>query len=436
MHKLKLKLLLSCFLLTVAAAVWAQPVPLNEKTLGGIFFNAGSFYELYCNQLEELAKPENSKQLEEVNSQANSLLKTGSFDLREHIEEFKRFKNDGFFVPEGSIWFSIDEKYRPLLVCKARCKPEDFYRYIFTTLGEPVQLKAAKTGKDLVEIQFPTPQFKVILQIATDSVKLFSDEKVDHSATTDFWQKMMKEAAGSETILDLQIDFNVVKRLLAQRLLQSRHSQCLGNLMAVKNAVEMYQIETGELMESLDMSLLTTKHYLADSFNCDQGGKYELSQANGLKVSCSVHGSIEHPISVDSEKSGEVDPRLKPFETLRLEVKKGRIHLAMQISDKNLLDQWEAIGKQQLLTIKHMAQNQMGNLPKEQKDLAVKIAESIKCSSENDWLKLDVGGFDQKMLVSSIIGLIETLRQTALPKFKKAREFELKKETIEEIKIE
>ncbi|MFZ5950246.1 MAG: hypothetical protein ACOYXC_06055 [Candidatus Rifleibacteriota bacterium] len=423
---MKKALVLLVLAVSLPLAALCQPVSLNEKTLGAFYFDFARMYENYGSQAKELANPENKSKLAEVNSQVARLLNQPNFDLSGQIAEFASFEKDGLFKPSGAMWFAIDDKYRPTLVLPAIVQPKKLYDYLFTALGSPQQMMASKSEEDLVEIAFPTPEFKIIFKLATDSVSLTADQELGKGDPADFWKSLVERAGQKETMLALHIDFDVVKRLLAKKRVDGLHSMCVGNMMAIKNAVEMFQIESGELMKELDLPLLVQKHYLPEGYSCNEGGKYKINNEKNLEVVCSVHGTIEKPVNTNSDAT-DVDPRVKPFKAFKLEIDDEKILVKMQITDANLLDQWEAIGKQQILTMKHMLNNQIGNMPPEQKEKALQIADSIKCLKEDGWLTVTVLGITPQTLASSAMGAIEAIRQLALPKFKKAREIEKKK---------
>ncbi|MEW6710260.1 MAG: hypothetical protein AB1403_10600 [Candidatus Riflebacteria bacterium] len=426
MTRMKKAFILMVVAVSLPLVAFCQPVSLNEKTLGAFYFDFARMYENYSTQVKELANPEKKGKLAEVNGQVARLLNKPNFDLSEQIAEFTSFEKDGLFKPSGAMWFAIDDKYRPALILPAAVQPKKLYDYIFAALGSPQQMMAAKSEADLVEIVFPTPEFKIIFKLATDSVSLTADQEVEKGSPVDFWKSLVERSGQKETMLALHIDFDVVKRLLARKRVDGRHSMCVGNMMAIKNAVEMFQIESGELMKDLDLPLLVQKRYLPEGSSCNEGGKYKINNEKNLEVVCSVHGTIEKPISTSSDAE-DVDPRVKPFKAFKLEIDDEKILVKMQITDANLLEQWEAIGKQQILTLKHMLNNQIGNMPPEQKEKALQIADSIKCLKEEGWLVVSVTGITPQTLASSAMGAIEAIRQMALPKFKKAREIEMKK---------
>lgn len=428
MAKFSLQLCLLIILLLVPAISSAQPVSLGENTIGAFYLNATALYENYIAHLDELSKPESQEQLDSVNALATKYLNKTEFNLRTQIDEFASFKEKKLFKPVGPLWFSIDDNYRPEMVLPVECKPIELYDYFYAVLGEPSQLKSAKQDKELVEIEFPTPQFKVIFRIASAAISLSTDAEVKPVKVQGYWKDLVGNSGKPETLLDLQINFNVVTKLVALRVQSSRHSVCLGNLMAIKNAVEMFQIENGEVMKELDLAMLAEKHYIPYSYFCSEGGKYKLDHKNGIEISCSLHGTIEKPVSANVAKKADIDPRLEPFETFRLVIDKNRILAKMQIKDKNLLDQYEAISKHQILTIRNMATNQIGHLPEEQKRKAVQMADSIKCWSEKDWLCYSVDEINEKAVASGLIGAVEVLRTIALPRFKKAREIEMRRQ--------
>lgn len=420
------KLFKAVFLLVFvfAVGVSAQTTVGNKETLGAIYINGGAMFENFSRNMHEFALSEKTTRVEEINGNLLKIFGLKGFDLGNQIKEFNRFFEKGTLKITGPIWFSIDEKYRPDLKISGIFKPEDLYAILFKELGEPKVLVASRREAELVEIEIPTRQFGLVFRIATDTISLQAKDLVADDKTGIIWENLIQSSNDKQVLIDVQINFDVVKRLNALKVQEGRHSVCLGNLMAIKNAVEMYQLETGDLMKELDLELLAEKHFLLHLYSCSDGGKYFLNNEGGVEISCSVHGSINRPKKTGELKKSDLDPRLEPFRIFRFKVSSEQALARLQITNKSLLEQWVAIGKMQIQTIQHLAANQMGHLPEEQKKFAIKIAESMKCWAEEEWFSLSVSGFSQDTLTGVIMVGLEAFRAFAMPRYHKAREAE------------
>ncbi len=415
------KLFKAGFLLVLifASSIYAQPTISDEDTLGAFYLNGGVIFESFVKHMHDFGLAENRNRVEEINGNLLKIIGRDGFNLDNQIKEFNLFFEKETMKIVGPIWFSIDDLYRPNLRISGAFKPEPLYEILFKKLGEPKGLIASKRNAELVELAIPGPQFEVLFRIATDSIVLQAKDHKAQGKAGDLWKSLVQSSTDPRILLDAQINFDVVKKLTAMRAQQGRHSICLGNLMAIKNAVEMYQLESGDLMKELDLTLLAEKHYLPLGYKCSEGGHYSLTNQSGVVISCSVHGSIESPKKLQGFKKSDMDPRLEPFKIFKLQIGEEQVLAKLQIIDNSLLEQWVAIGKMQIQTIQHLAANQMGHLPEEQKKFAVKLAESMKCWSEDDWFCLSVSGVTEDALVGAIVVGMESLRAFAMPRYRR-----------------
>lgn len=426
MARVKIAVIVVLFFQVFPVMVSAQTVSLTEDTLMAFHFNLSKVYQFYRSFLGELGKPENRQQIDEINAQFSAHMPGQTFDLEGQINSFLTLEKEGLFLPNGGVWFAIDDRYRPQMKIKAKIKPQQLYKRVFTLMGEPKHLVAAINEENLVEIVFSAVQFKVFMRMAADEISLYCDKKSDIVGADRYWAEFIERSKSSGSLFNLLINFAVVNKLVKEKTILDRHAQCLGNLVVLKNSVEYFQLETGAEMKELNQELLVIKHHLATILHCPEGGTYRL-QENGVPI-CSVHGSVEMPIPPRINEQADPDPRIKSFSAFRLDIDDDRVLTAMQINDPELLRQWEAICRQQILTIRHMAENQLGHLPQEQKNKMIEIANSIKCSVEKDWLFLYASGINDKLIAAGIMGLAEAARNIILPKFLKARDFEAKHE--------
>jgi competence protein ComGC len=185
-------------------------------------------------------------------------------------------------------------------------------------------------------------------------------------------------------------------------------------------ALEMYAMDKETSLETLDQKQLKAERYLADELVCPNEGKYSLNKEG--EVVCSTHGTIKNPVKIESVISkANIPEQYRPFETLRLKVSMSQAEAALKLNDKNLVEQWVAIGKQQLLAIRNMAQNQMGQLPEAERQKGLKMLDAVKINQEDLWLKVTVEGLDEKTILSGITGFAGAVSAIALPNFQHAR---------------
>ncbi|GAB4268261.1 MAG: hypothetical protein Kow0029_03500 [Candidatus Rifleibacteriota bacterium] len=399
----------------------AQEIRLSDNTLGAFYLNLQAVYEIYASQVKEMLKPENTGSFAEINSMIKKQLKNESFDLKAHIDKFLEFEKSRIFVPDGPVWFCIDAKYHPALSIKAKIKPEEFVGFIEGMAGKNF-FRSTDEAKKKYVAELPTPLFKLDISIDEKGIELVSDEKMPESKDSGRWKELVESASRKDTLLDAQIDFAMVKALLAAKYKSAKHSECFGNIMTIQSALEMYKLDTGKNLDNIDFALLAKEHYLAREPVCAEGGKYSLENDKSGAVVCSVHGSIEKPkeTKIDLEKNS--DPRLKAFDIFRFVLRKNSLDFKVKINDKATLEQWLAIGKQQILAIKHMAMNQISGFPVSTKEKAIEIIDSIKCKAEGDWLVISAVNFNEKTVVSGFMGAIAAVSAVALPKLKQVKE--------------
>lgn len=421
MQKCRNRLFLILSLLLFPIMVSGSEIQLSGNTLGAVYFNAQRMFELYSKEMKEIALPANKKKLEEINEKIKTQLKQQDFDLNNQIAKFIEFEKNAIFLPNGPMWLSIDTNYHPILDFKAKIKPAELFGYVQNMLGKFADLTPVKNEKNLVEISFPTPQFNLTMQIKPDGISLYAAQPTSNQRDISNWKEFLNSAGKKETLLDLQVDFNGVKKILAAKKHNGRHSMCFGNLITLKSAIDMYQIDKNKKLTVLDQQELIKEHYLSHENKCSEGGKYSLDSETAVKLVCSIHGSIDKPKEVVIDYEANADPRLRPFQTFRAVLTGSSLILKLQIGDKPTFDQWLAIAKQQLLTIKNMAVNQMGHLPDEEKEKAVEIIDSIKCTADGNWIVLTASGFEEKSVVTGFMGVAAAASSVAMPKLIEAR---------------
>lgn len=404
----------------------AQSVKESAPTLMKIVIDSQSLYENYLARIKDLNSLQGREQVETLNFLARDFFKQANFDLGVHIQEFLAFNEQGLINFTGPIRFWLDEKSRPNLVFKGECKPSAFFSYLNELFLEPEQFKSAKVEEDFAELAVPGPDFDMVLRLATDSIYLTANDLkslIDKSGG--------KDEKDSKALLKVEIDFNLVKELVALKAREGRRTACFANQMALKNAVELYQLETGEVMKELKTEILRAKNYILPHLVCSEGGSYMLEKDGDLRISCSIHGNLKKPRSgkVDVEK--EIDPRLRPFQAFRLLVRKEQIQAEFILSDPNQLEQWLAISKQQILTLKHLIADKQ--LPENFRKDLLKITDSIRCRSDESRLFFCVEELDESKISSLILVCAEAFRVLALPKMKRARKIEKAPKEIKQI---
>ena len=87
----------------------------------------------------------------------------------------------------------------------------------------------------------------------------------------------------------------------------AREKTCYSNISVIQGAVEMYNMDKRDQMETLDLDVLadSTNAYLKSKPQCPvAGGEYsnleELSKNNGV-ITCSYHGTISYDESTDQK---------------------------------------------------------------------------------------------------------------------------------------
>ncbi len=391
---------------------------LQPKTLGALYIDAAAMFAFYSGQAAELVKPENSGKLAELEKQFKGYANL-DVKLSEYFKKIDEFARQEIFIPDGTIWLTVDSTYHPAFAFKARIKPLEFMTFLEEQFGK-VSQEPRKREKDLVEYDIPTPDFKMLLSIQPDGIFLTSEGAAAEAEDSTKWADLLKSVSEKKALILAEIDLNQVKRLVAGKTANSRHGACFTNLRILSGACEMYAMDNSVPLKTLDQNELQGKHYLNDHLSCPEKGVYSLT-ADG-QVACTVHGTTQQPSKAADLVSDEnVPQQFRPFETFRLKALKDSAEIAVLLNDANIAEQWTAIGKQQLLAIKNMAQNQMGQLPESERQKGLKMLEAIKINQDNLWLKVRVEGLDEQTMISGITGFVGAMGAIAIPNFQKAR---------------
>ena len=416
-----LKIILIAMLLLIASlanAASTDPV-LQAKTLGAIYIDAAAMFSFYSGQAAELVKPENSGKLAEMQKQLQGYANL-QVDLSGFFKKIDDFAKNEIFVPDGTIWFTIDSTYHPTLAFKARVKPLEFVEYLEAQFGK-IQQPALKRDKELVEYSLPTPEFKMTLSITPAGLYLHSDGAAAEAEDTQKWGDLLKNVNEKKALLLAEVDLNQVKRLIAGKSANTQHSICFSNLRILTGCCEMYAMDHEGPIKVLDQQALIAGHYLKGTLNCPDKGVYSMKADE--QIACSIHGSIDQPAkTADLSSENSIPAQFRPFEIFRLRVLKDSTEAALMLNDKNTVEQWAAIGKQQLLAIKNMAQNQMGQLPESERQKGLKMLDAVKINNDDQWLRLSVEGLDEQTMISGITGFIGAAAAIAIPNFQKSRD--------------
>ncbi len=400
------------------AASGNDPV-LQTKTLGALYVDAAAMFAFYSGQAAELVKPENSGKLAELEKQFKGYANL-DVKLSDYFKKIDEFARREIFVPDGTIWLTIDSTYHPAFAFKARVKPLELMTFLEEQFGKIAQ-EARKREKDLVEYDIQTPDFKMLLSIRPEGIFLSSDGAAAEAEDTTKWADLLKSVSEKKALILAEIDLNQVKRLVSGKTANSRHGACFTNLRILTGACEMYAMDHSAPIKNLDQKQLMAEHYLNEFLSCPEKGTYSLV-ADG-QVSCTAHGTIQQPSKTsDLVSDKDIPQQFRPFETFRIKVLKDTAEAAVLLNDSNIAEQWTAIGKQQLLAIKNMAQNQMGQLPESERQKGMKMLDAVKINQDNLWLKVSVEGLDESTIISGITGFVGAMGAIAIPNFQKARE--------------
>ncbi|MDD2998021.1 MAG: hypothetical protein PHV05_03095 [Candidatus Riflebacteria bacterium] len=414
--------LLICLLFVsmVSHASDQNPI-LKADTLAAVYIDAAQLFEVYSAQVADLRKPENKDNLAAIEAGIKQHV-PGEFSLSDFFQKTDEFVKAQLFVPDGAIWFSIDSSYRPFLSFKAKVKPLELLEFIENRFGkgEPVPVKKEK---DLVEFEIPTPEFKISFALRTDGIYLQAQGEPAIGEPSDKWKDMLQSVADKESLMVAEVDLNNIKALVGRLNSQASHSACFTNIRILSAAIEMYAMDKeGQQMQTLDQKELLAAHYLNDELHCPAQGVYSID-ASG-EVVCAIHGSIKKPLEISAGSGAltSIPAQFRPFENLKIKVFKSRAEIATLINDKNLREQCVALGKQQLLTARNIAENQMGQLPEAEKQKSLKILDSIKIMEDGQSLKVSLTGVDEKTIIAGVAGFIGTMSAIAIPNFQRARE--------------
>lgn len=413
--------ILLALLLPVSCFATSHDPVLKENTLGAFYVDAGRIFNIYLAQAVEIMKPENKEKLAEIEEKMRQYVPS-SFKLSELFVKLEGFAKKGIFLPDGAMWFSIDADFRPALSIKARIKPLEFFEYLESLMGKSKAIPQ-KREKDLIQFEIPTSDFNLHLSIKPDGIFLQPvNEKP--APTGKQWQNLTDKTAEAKTLIAAEVDMNAIKGVFARNMQNARHSNCIANLRVLTAALEMYGMDNQDPLKTLDQKLLVGKKYLTGELKCPEGGTYSMTagaKSENSEISCSSHGSVRVPARSE-QANGLIPAQLKPFEMLRINVGIDLAELNIKLNDKNILEQWLAIGKQQLQAIRHMAENQLGQLPEADKQKGLQMLNSVKLSAENEWLNVSVSGLDEKTMIAGFAGAIGAAAAIAIPNFVKARE--------------
>ncbi|MBU1108577.1 MAG: hypothetical protein KKB51_18015 [Candidatus Riflebacteria bacterium] len=392
---------------------------LNSDSLGAVYINAGRIFSLYVDQARDLLKPENAGELEKIEVQMSTHF-PGKFSFADFFKKLDSFAESKIFVPDGAFWLSIDEELRPALSISAKIKPLELFEFVQKRLGSK-KIVPGKNEKNLLEFEIPTPGYNMTLSVADDGI-ILSAASAKGKEDLARWKSLAANAANQSTLIALEVDVNRIKSWLAEKAQGSKRSEsfeCLSNFKVLSAALQLYAVDNGKEMDSLDQALLKTEGYIAEGIYCPKAGKYSLNTDKELV--CSIHGTVNEPVW--SKKIPRVDAStyLKPFESFVVLVNATGAEIKAKINDKNLLEQWVAIGKQQMLAVRQMANTQMGQLPEDQRQKGLKLIDSIKIVVDGGWLNVSIAGLDEKTVISGITGITGAAAAIVTPYFKKAR---------------
>ncbi|EKD81159.1 MAG: hypothetical protein ACD_39C01943G0001 [uncultured bacterium] len=421
MNKL-VKLLVITGLLLCAATSFAKDRAqiLKSDSLGAVYINAGKIFNLYLDQARELLKPENLGELEKIEAQLREHF-PGKFSFAGFFKQLTSFADSAICIPDGACWLSIDEELRPAISLSAKIRPQELFAFVQKRLGNS-KFVPGKNEKDLIELDIPTPGFNLTLKVTTHGINLFAGS---NKAKEDLerWKSIASDADNSNTLVAAEVDVNRIKNWLTEKAQSGKRSEsfeCLSRFKVLSAALQLYKDKKGSEMAKLDQSVLQAEGFISEGLYCPQAGLYSLNEDKELV--CSIHGTVSKPVWSTKIPRVDASNQLKPFDSLRALISSFGAEISTKINDKNLLEQWVAIGKQQLQAIRHMAANQLGKLPEDQRQKGLKLVDSIKIVADGDWLKIKIDGLDEKAVISGITGITGAAAAIAGPHLKRARE--------------
>jgi hypothetical protein len=412
--------LMPCF------AKLSLPVTLNEDTFFGVYANSQKLFDLYSQAVETLLK--DNTELYQLESELTRHFGDDKISLKTHLKKVQKYLDQKLFIPDDSLWFALDTFYRPGLKIGGKIKPEVFFDHWYSIFGKPFQLRIIKKNESVVIVELPGLQFSISGKLQQDSMQIFvGNNKIAYQADS-VWKEHFKNCNNDSCLLEARLDFDKVKTLLAQKIQRNIQSQCLGNLALIKQAMEMYRLDTGKKMQKLDLELLCQKNYLADIPFCSSGGQYKIEEGHEIEVCCSVHGTVINPKIQQGFRHQLADPRLKPFKAFFISITLNSIKFGLEISDKSTLEQWHAIIKQQLLTVEHMIRNLVGRITEEQKNKYIKLLRKVEVSVVDSALELSYDDFEPDTPGKIMVAMTAMLEAKALPEFLRARKAEVAKD--------
>jgi len=414
-----LSILFSClFIFSGAAGAADKNLTLTEDTTAAVYLNAGQIFKFYQSHINELAKPENADNLTGIQKRLQGFTKA-EVNLSELFKSCADFIQKELIVPNGPAWIAVDEFLRPQIIVNARIKPLELLEFIESNIDQ-ISTEAIRREQNLVEFRIPVQNHDLLLSVTPDGISLKPENMTAREHAVSKWSDFNSTVSSEKTLIAGEIDLDRLKRLIIGRTSNQSHATCYSNLRLLATALEMYSMDKETAIEKLDQKELIAERYLNSELFCPDSGSYTLNAAR--EAECNVHGTIRKPASsnVSSATAGkEIPSQFKPMKTLKFHALKDYAELSLAIEDSLMVEQWAAIGKQQLLTIKNMAQNQMGQLPESERQKGMQMLDSIKINHEGQWLKLSVENLDENAVISGLTGLAGAI---VIPNFKKARQ--------------
>lgn len=393
----------------------------NDETLGVLHLNAVELYNIYASHAAELARPENRQKLGELEKKIWEATGKSAY-LTDAVSWIDDFFARELLIPTGPLWFSIDAKFRPFLHLKADIRPLELAGFVESRIGGYLPTPVTRE-KDLVKYPVALADVKFDFAILPSCLTIHPLGRFSYTSGRERWDEFNRRAESTSALLLAEVDFKQIRRLLARQRYNSGHAFCFTNLRILTAALEMYAMDKELKMDRLDQEKLKAENYLKATLLCPEDGVYS-SDSDG-EVSCQIHGSIKKPAEPAELSEAGIPEQLRPFESIRLQMNRDSAELAVMLNDKNLLEQWLAIGRQQLLALKHMAQNQLGQLPEAEKQRGISMLDAIKINADGQWLKITVAGLDEKTFLLGLSGVVGAVSAAALPGIEKARDLSM-----------
>ncbi len=181
------------------------------------------------------------------------------------------------------------------------------------------------------------------------------------------------------------------------RTVEDRFPECISNQNLLDASIKQAEASVDFSQKELNQKQLINLGILQKELNCPNGGKYLINKGLNVSSYCSVHGSINKPrFSVQTYEDLPFDT--KPFKKLYIKFREGKLLVKMDISDQNLVNQWAAIFKHQILAKKTSFENRVRGLSKSEFEKVSSFFSRIDCKPASGALEIWLDDIDESFL--------------------------------------